>query len=455
MGRRAFVVVAVVTAVLGLALPAKACTCALGDPRDALARADGAFVGTLLSRRPAVAPGGEPDLQTDVFTFQVDEDVKGEYPDTLDVYSASSGAACGLEVGQGEHTGLLLYFHEDDGHWWSNLCSQMSPEDLREAAAPLPEPNGRGPARVLVAGTWGEAGHLALDGRGRTLGYGLGDHLVVDLEACPGGHRFVELYLDRRRVVLVVRRLGSNRAVWQAELPMDARNEVPVELWCPDRSGDSVVVAGPSGGRDRPGRILLASDRRIRTLYEGGLREASFAADGTAYVQRGREGRRIVGIPRLGAGRPYRIVTAPEAAFRSLAVSPDGRRLAASAGNSVTVVDLATDRRVRRKLPGARSGEVSWWGDGRVVFFPEAYTKGKVTVLDAELRRARPVDGRWRAIENAVVDGFGYGLGYGRLFRVDLRDGGVERVRSFPTYSLYAIEGVPGETGIDWPDPPD
>lgn len=454
MSRRAFVAAAVVTALVALAAPAKACSCALGDPRDALARSDGAFVGTLLSRRPAVDSGGEPDLQTDVFTFQVDEDVKGVYPDTFDVYSASSGAACGLEVGQGEQSGLLLYFHEEDGRWWSNLCSQMSPEDLREAAAPLPEPDGRGPVRMLVGGTWGEVGHLALDGRGRTLGYGLGDHFVVDLEVCPGGRRFVEVYLDDRRVVLVVRRLGSNRVLWERTLRLDARSDSPAELWCPDRTGESVVVAARSGGRSRPGRILRVTEQGIRTTYEGGLREAAFAEDGTAYVQRGKGGRVVAGIPRLGAGRPHRVVTAPEATFRSLVVSPDGRHLAATAGNSVVVVDLAAGQAVAREVPGARSGDVLWWGNGRLVFFPEAFSDGRVTVLDAGLERLRSLRGRWRAFENAVVGGRGYGLGHGTLYRISLRGGRVEKVRSFPTYSLFAIEGVPGETDVDWPDPP-
>ena len=41
--------------------PASACTCALGDPRAALARADAAFIGILVSKRlpPRITSRGD------------------------------------------------------------------------------------------------------------------------------------------------------------------------------------------------------------------------------------------------------------------------------------------------------------------------------------------------------------------------------------------------------------
>ena len=49
---------------------AHACSCLIGDPRDALHRSDGAFVGTLVERT-------EVDEQTSIFTFEVEDRGEG------------------------------------------------------------------------------------------------------------------------------------------------------------------------------------------------------------------------------------------------------------------------------------------------------------------------------------------------------------------------------------------
>ena len=155
---------------------AHACSCLIGDPRDALHRSDGAFVGTLVER-------SEVDEQTSIFTFEVETAVKGTIGTTIDVRSNSNGASCGLEVEIGQRIGLLLGIDED-GAWISNLCSQIDPEVLLSAAEPLPEPDGVGPVRFVVGGNLGENRLMALDRTGRTLAYGLGDGYARDVDMC-------------------------------------------------------------------------------------------------------------------------------------------------------------------------------------------------------------------------------------------------------------------------------
>lgn len=63
--------------------------------------------------------------------------------------SSPHGASCGLEVAEGARVGLFLTL-TDDGIWTSGLCSQIEPEVLLRAAAPLPEPNGVGPIWLII-----------------------------------------------------------------------------------------------------------------------------------------------------------------------------------------------------------------------------------------------------------------------------------------------------------------
>ena len=114
----------------------QACSCALPDPRAALAQADGAFVGTLVSRR-------EGD-QTTVLTFSVEKALKGAIGRTVEVSTASNSAACGIEVRTGTRVGLVV--ERRGGTWSGYLCWQFDPDELLAAAKPLPAPNGRGPS---------------------------------------------------------------------------------------------------------------------------------------------------------------------------------------------------------------------------------------------------------------------------------------------------------------------
>lgn len=132
-------IVVLVGLVLGMAMmsfpqPALACSCVpMEDVGQFLGDADAAFVGTLSGREDA--PSDPLDV---TWTFDVEQGVKGELGETVDVQAPANSGACGFQFDTGHRTGLLLY--ERDGQWHSGLCNQVSPDALVAAAEDLPPP---------------------------------------------------------------------------------------------------------------------------------------------------------------------------------------------------------------------------------------------------------------------------------------------------------------------------
>jgi hypothetical protein len=90
--------------------------------------ADAAFVGRLVSSRPANVDGA-PELR---HTFLVDGVVKGELPRRIEVLSPAGGAACGFELPRDEAAGILLRRRGDE--WTGGLCGQIAVGELLEAS---------------------------------------------------------------------------------------------------------------------------------------------------------------------------------------------------------------------------------------------------------------------------------------------------------------------------------
>jgi hypothetical protein len=111
-----------------LAAPAEASACSCiqwGKPKAEIARADGAFVGVYLGRRPLNPPRPPySSLAPYLYKFRVERRLKGTLGKTVEVLSPRDGASCGLEVVRGRRVGLLLF--RVKGRWESNLCSQRS-----------------------------------------------------------------------------------------------------------------------------------------------------------------------------------------------------------------------------------------------------------------------------------------------------------------------------------------
>jgi len=158
---RALVLVVVVAAGIAATAaapePAWACSCA-GEPAQVLLdRADAAFVGTYVGRRPAGRGAAVPtSADPYLYRFEVEQVVKGEVTAVVDVLAAESGASCGIELPEGARTGLTV--NAAEGRWQSSLCQQVGAEELLAVApagrepSPVPPPPagdvGRGFGRV-------------------------------------------------------------------------------------------------------------------------------------------------------------------------------------------------------------------------------------------------------------------------------------------------------------------
>jgi hypothetical protein len=99
---------------------AYACTCAPLDAGRALAASDAAFVGRVVKRH---AVGAEATLD-----LAVERRLKGDLGARVQVVTAASGAACGIEAAPGARFGLFLT--RDGGVWRGSLCQQVAAADL-------------------------------------------------------------------------------------------------------------------------------------------------------------------------------------------------------------------------------------------------------------------------------------------------------------------------------------
>ena len=128
--RIAVAVVAALAAAGWTAQDAAACSCVQwGNPRTELARADGAFVGVFLRRRP-LRPGPlRSSADPYVYVFRVERRLKGRLGRDVEVISPESGASCGLEVRPRQRVGLLL--RRENRRWHSSLCQQRSARFFR------------------------------------------------------------------------------------------------------------------------------------------------------------------------------------------------------------------------------------------------------------------------------------------------------------------------------------
>ncbi len=297
-------------------IDAAACSCASIDPWKAFTRSDAAFVGVFLGKRGPTT-----------YAFRVEEDYKADLGPEVEVWAPENGAGCGLEVPAGRRTGLFLNRARD--RWESNLCSQATPEQVRIAGRGLPKPDGQGPVRFLVGGSFGPARVQALDARGRTLAYGRGEGRVLALAVCPGSARSVEFTRTR----LGVRDLRTFRLL--REVPIRARgDEYAADVHCSGRDAFAALMSGQTT------RLVRIRGRSVRAVRRAERPAVAFRRR-FAYLS---DRSRIFEVD-LGSGRSR---TLARFAADQLAVSPDGTLLAALADNRLVVIRLQGRRDVLR-----------------------------------------------------------------------------------------------------------
>jgi hypothetical protein len=140
MTRAIWAAAAALTIALLAAESAQACSCARPNLPRAVDEADGAFIGRLLAVRVVDPPDeGEPISSADPtdYIYRVGRVYNGgpglHRGRRVKVRSVRSEVTCGLPGKRGRLYGLLVT--RKNGRWRSNLCSVVSPADMRSDGA--------------------------------------------------------------------------------------------------------------------------------------------------------------------------------------------------------------------------------------------------------------------------------------------------------------------------------
>ena len=239
-------------AVVGLALasmfpaPAQACSCA--GPVDIVEwveNSEAVFVGTLVDKRSA--NGGEFGSES-IYTFEIEEWVKGDLGKVIEVRSASDGAGCGFEFFGGERIGAVIYQAGD--HLEGGLCGQIDP-DVLLAAMKGTELSTTGVGRLLVSNDSPSTILSVLDDTGATV-VDLSPNLQTQtfsgtshLEVCPGG----ELMLQATPHEIVVWNLDDLTVASSYELSGLNTNANVWDISCREPDASSIwIIAGSGDG---------------------------------------------------------------------------------------------------------------------------------------------------------------------------------------------------------------
>lgn len=440
--------------------PARACSCDVGDTRRALRDAEAAFVGTLLSKGEAKPDenGAYSSSEQVPYRFRIDEAVKGQFASEEDVWSAVSGASCGIEVPIGAQAGLFVW-RGDAGRWQSGLCQTHSTEGMREAARPLPPAAERAPPAFVVGGQWGDARVATLTRDGKVAAYGNGPDATHRIVVCPGSARLVEaigpdISDPPRPLRLVIRELPGLTPVAEWPLPPEAGSIQ--EIGCADRDANAIVAAVTS---------TAAHDRSSVITVRGGLIENSWEVPAGPAVVAPRANAVYVAsntaplkVSRVRAGDGHAEILAElSGAPKAIAVDESGRRLAVTTlqegADRVHSIDTrGTPPRVHSTdFPaGAANGSPLWLSPAQLLV-PLNHADGSVTfdVYDEALKRIGVMAG-FGAISELVASG---DVVYG-LTRTQVRDdvklvasrpgaSGVSELRAFPGTALVHLAVIP------------
>jgi hypothetical protein len=426
----------IVVALLALAAPAaapdraSACSCADYDPRDRLEQGEPAFIGRVVS-----APPRNPlqPLKVARYVVRVERALNVRLGRRIVVRSNPYSSSCGVVWARGRRVGAFL--SRARGGWTTNLCSLVKPTELRRATRPYPRPRGRGRVALLAGGSFADARLMALDVRGRILGYGFGEGLVRRISVCPGSRVAAELVdRGRRRTFVAVRSLESLQVLSSADLP-----GYTDELTCADPAGATVYAGGVRyGGRHGRAEVYRVTGS-ARTLQLSGRAEELALGPDAAYLWSGRRVR-AVGLSD-GAERTLLRMPYPE----HIVPSPFGGRLAVHGMDGrLRMVDLATGAVASRSLPSAYA--YSWVApDGLLA----RIGPGAVT-LDGGLRKQRRY-ARFRGVPAAAVEGAMFGADRYRLRWLDLESGRERTVVRMPDRGIAELAGVLGGPEIDVP----
>lgn len=220
-----------------LPLPVGACSCAApSDIRAWVDESEAAFVGTMVDVREGGQNFGGPGR---IYTFEVEQWVKGDAGDVVEVHSGFGDGDCGYGERIGERIGALVTREGD--HLSGSSCSQLDPDVLLTAMKD-PVVSSTGVGYLLAANGFNSTRLTVLDESG---------HHVTELQApgadpfagtqhldvCPGG----ELFLQTTPLEVFVWDLARLELVATHEIPGGGAGW-PSDVSCRDADASSIWV---------------------------------------------------------------------------------------------------------------------------------------------------------------------------------------------------------------------
>lgn len=427
------------------------CSCVApteADLRERYAESEGALVGRLVARRTIKHKWSANE--TDGFTFAVEEDLKGTLGGRVEVRSSAYGASCGLEVGKGYRVGLFVW--RVNGSWWSNLCNQVSPRAVREAARPLPAATGSGSPMLVAGGMLGEPRLAGFDADGQVVKYGMGRGSTEALDVCSDG-QLGELGWRDRGPFVTVRDSSTLRKQEDTLLRLVQRPfpQFPRSFACRGEDEPEMFVLaaedeGPSG------TLLRIRDGEQSVMHRGRVLAAAFDDESAYLYDISRH--RLLRIDLDTGGKSVVLRDAPKLA--PIGVSPDGERLLAYGYTGIDptyngmekLYVLTLTGSGQRHSIGLRRGRAdataAWVGNDSIGLFDTRRTK----LLDGELETDTTLPGLPGLI--TIRDNIAYGLANGILRRMDLATGERSVLTEFPVDGFSALVGIdtPAATAI-------
>ena len=449
------------------------------DPRAALADADAAFVGRLVEA-PDMS-GQVPVGNEDLWVFEVEEWVKGDLGARVEVL-APVATSVDFEFGVGERVGVLIEMRGDVPT--SSGCSTTSPEILLAVAQPLPAPDGEGLIAVLIGGGFGDVRLIALDGDGRTLGYGAGEGTVRQISVCPGSRYVVEVAGDFfGPPVVAIRDLSTMqvaREVPAVELAPSLNEVFTAKVKCRDEAGSDVLALITGGEPQRA--VIVNLDASLGMRLEGvwsdwqanlGMTHAVLLpyidASPTEVVAVELDTGEETVLFQRGAGTDEEML----GDIQSVALSPDETRVAIldriyrddEVVQKLVVVGIDGDNRVTIEIaaidnPGSQA---LWVNDETLVVATKAYEDMTLPVWlydSTSLEQVGEWDG-WTATPVEVSDGVLYGLegmelGGAILVSAAVATGPQQEIRAIPSEGIISVAAVDDPVEVESSaDPPE
>lgn len=440
----AVVLIVIAAAAMTWSDRAGACSCADRDERDRLQDGEIGLVGKLLERRALYSSrerslDGEPLIAAYEYRVRVQRGVGARFGARATVRVPDDGCADPeFEVGER----FAAFVRKRRYGWVTDGCSVVDPGDFERALKPYPRGRGQGRLALLAGGRFGDARVMALDERGRILGYGLGAGEVQQISVCPGGQLAAELVARRTGWTVAARDLRSLRVLWSVQLPMRSPEIYPggATVRCADASAGVVHAAAVENrphSNDDPTRIfrVAATDSTEVARVPGAYGTVFGLA--AAYLV---DSRRLLSVD-LGDGRLRRLARVSYVG-ESLAESPDGRWLGYNDGERLRLREVATGR--ERTVRMRDSGSIVWLSNDRFLY--RRGGEGRVYDTRLELRRRYLF---FRLYPAAHVSGRLFGMARFELRALGLDSGRRRLVARLPDRGIVALAGVPGEPAVD------